>query len=60
MTDTADAMFVENGTAVNDRVFNIADYHQTSLFLRIEQIEDPSIPLRDVSLSHVTAQHASF
>lgn len=60
MTDTADAMSVENGTAISIRVFNTTEYRQSDLFVRIEQIEDSDSPLRDASSSHVTLPRASF
>lgn len=47
MTDTADAMSVETGTTVNVCVINVSTYHKEDLFVRIEEIEDPGIPLRD-------------
>lgn len=49
---------IKNGTAVNIRVFNINDCHHMDLFVRIKQIEDPDVPLRDVSLSHMTSMRA--
>lgn len=32
-------MLVENGTAVNVRLFNASDYHEVDLVVRIEYIE---------------------
>lgn len=58
LTDTVDTMSVENGTSVNFRFFNISDYHQTVLFVRIEKIKDPHITLPDISLSLVTSLRA--
>lgn len=46
---SADAVSVENGTIVSVRAFNVSDYHQTELFVRMKQITDPDIPLRDAS-----------
>lgn len=60
MTDGADEMSVKNCAAVNGRLFNVRDYHQAVLFVRIDQIQDTDILLRDVGLSHVTSSRASF
>lgn len=60
MTDTADAMSVEDGTAVNVHVSDFSDNHQKILFVINEQIEDPDIPVHGVRLSHVTSPRASF
>lgn len=60
MTDTMDAMYVENGTTVNAHVFNASDYDQTDFFLRVEQIKNLNIPLCDVSLWHVSPLRISL
>lgn len=60
VTDRADATSIENSIAVRFRVFNMSDYHQKDLFVRVEQTENPDIPLRDVKLSHVPLLCASF
>lgn len=60
VTDTANAMSIENSTTVNVRILNVGDYHQESLFVRIKQIEDPGIPLRQVGLSHVSSLRTSL
>lgn len=55
-----DAMFVEKVTAVNVRAFNVADFHQTDLFVTIGSEKEPDILIRDVSRRHVTFLCASF
>lgn len=60
MTGPVDVMFVKIGTSVIVPVTNITDYHETDLFVSIEQIEDPITPLRAGCLSHVTALWASI
>lgn len=60
VADTADAMSVENSTTVNVRVFIINDYHRAVLFVRIEQVDDLEIPLRDASLSQGISPRDSF
>lgn len=54
VTDTVEAMFVENGTAGIFRVFNLGDYHQVHSFVRKEEIQNLETPLRHDDLSHVT------
>lgn len=58
--DRADAMSDENGTVVVFCLFKVCDYHQTNLFVRSKQNEDPDILLRDSSLLHVTSLCALF
>lgn len=53
-------MYVEKGLSFNVLVFNESDYYQANLFLKLYYKEDPDIPLRDVSLSHVTSLLALF
>lgn len=53
-------MSVDNDTEVNVHCFKLSKYQQADLFVRVEQIEDPDIPLRDVNLLHVTSLHTSF
>lgn len=60
MTDKADAMYVENSTAINVRVVDLNNYHRAALFVIIEKVENSNIPLHDVSLSHVTSLRASL
>lgn len=60
MLNRADAMSGENCIAVARCVLNVSEYHQTNLFVRIEQMEDPDIPLREDRLSHVTSLRPSF
>lgn len=55
MTDRVDVMSVENGTTVTVLVFNVSDYLQADSFVRIKQIKDSDVPLRNVCLSHVTS-----
>lgn len=38
VTDRAYQISVVNGTAVNVCVFNVSDYHQVDLFVRIERM----------------------
>lgn len=59
VTGKAYAISVENGIALSVRVFNVKDYHQTNLILRIEQIEDLNILLGDFSLLQVTTWRAA-
>lgn len=37
-TDRADALSIENDTAVNVRIFNVNNYRQADLFMEIKQI----------------------
>lgn len=60
MTNKADAMSVKTCTAATFLVFNVCDYHQLYLFVRIEQIIDSYIQLCSVSLLQATRFHASF
>lgn len=60
MNNRVDAMSVENATTVNVRVFKMSDYRQSHFVARIEQIEDPDISLRDISLSRVESLRESF
>lgn len=59
-TDRVEAMRVENATSANVYVFDMIEYHSPQLFVRIEQIEDTTISLRDVSFLHVISLPASF
>lgn len=45
VTDTADVTSVDNGAAVNVRVFNITNRHQTDLLMKIQEIDGSGIPL---------------
>lgn len=49
-TDREDAVSIESGTAVSACIFSVSGYHQSDLFVRIKQFEDPDIPLNDDSL----------
>lgn len=49
VTYWTDALSVKNGTTVDVGVFNLSYHRQAGLFLRMEQIADPDISLRDVS-----------
>lgn len=60
MTNSADAMAVENETAGNVGFFNMSDNHQWDWIVRIEQIENPYIPSHCVCLSLVFSLRASF
>lgn len=40
VTDRADVMSVENGTAVHVCVFNVSEYHHVDLFVKIKQVKD--------------------
>lgn len=60
MTNSADPMSVENGTAVIVRLLHFIEYRQTDLFVRFKQIKNPDIPLRDFSLPHVRSLLALF
>lgn len=53
-------MLIKDVNTFNDRLVNVSDHHHADLFLGIEQIEDPDIPLRDASLSHLTFPRAAF
>lgn len=55
VTDMADAMSIENGTAVIFCVFNVSDCHRSNLFVSMELIEEQDIPIRNVSLLHLTS-----
>lgn len=54
VTEKENLMSIVNGTAFNVCLLKISDYHQTDSLVRTVQIEDPYIPLRNASLSHVT------
>lgn len=60
VTDMADAMVIENGTAAKFRVFNVSDYHEADLFTRLEQVVDTEILLRYLRRSRMTSLRASF
>lgn len=60
MNNRVAMMSVENGTAINFRVFNVCGYFQADLFAKIKQVEQSDIPLRNVGLLHVTLWHTSF
>lgn len=60
VTDKVDAISVENGTTFNVCNFNVNDYRQKYFFVKIEQIEDPNVMLRDGCLHHVTSLSASL
>lgn len=49
--DKVDAMFVKSATAVGFLVISMRVYHQTDLSMRVEQIDDPNIPLHSATLS---------
>lgn len=53
-------MSIKDCTAVSVRPCNVSEYHQMDVFVRIEQVEDGTIPRRDASWSHVTSLHASL
>lgn len=55
-----DATSVEKGTAINVFPLNKSDYLQTDFFVKVEQMDDPDVPLRNDSSSHVTSLRASF
>lgn len=59
-TNKTDAVSDKNYNLVNVFVFNVSDYHQSDLFVRIGCIASTDIHLRDISLSHVTMLRASF
>lgn len=48
MTDKVNALFVENSTIVNIYAFKIKGYHQTYLFVKIQQIKILYMPLLKV------------
>lgn len=60
VTDRADSISAENGTAVNVRVFNVSNSHQVDLFVKMKQVEDRNILLCDASLLQVTFFRALF
>lgn len=60
MTDTAYALYVENGTTLLVRLFSESDYDKVDLFVRIDHIEDLQTPQRDVSLLDVTLSRTPF
>lgn len=60
VSNKADTMTAENGTAVNSRDIDMNKYHFLILFVETEKIRDPDIWLRDVSLLLVTSLRASF
>lgn len=60
VTDRTDARSVENDTAVSFHVFNVSEYHQPDLSVRIEQTKGPVIRLLDLSLPHDTSLHTTF
>lgn len=49
MTDRADEVSIEPGTAAIDSVLNVSDYHQTDMFVRIKQIENLDTLLRVIA-----------
>lgn len=51
VTDRRDAISIKIVTTFNIFVFDVNDYHQTYLFVRIRQIEDPNTPLCDICLT---------
>lgn len=57
MTGRAEAMSNESGTTVGIYLLNINEYHRVGLFVKFDQIKNPEIPLRNVSLSHVATLH---
>lgn len=60
VTSTAESMSAENRATVDVRVFNLNDHHRTDLFVRMVQMEEPGISLRDMSLSHISSLYASI
>lgn len=58
LTGSACALSVENGIAASFRVFNVSDYHHVYYCVRIKQIEDPDILLRDFGLLQLTSSRA--
>lgn len=60
VTERANDMSVETGTTANTILSNVSDDHQTDLFVRVEQINDQRISLRDGSISHMTSLRALF
>lgn len=53
-------MSVENGTAFYFCILIVSEYQQTDLFVKIEQIENRDVLVRDVNFSHKTLLHASL
>lgn len=53
VADRVEAVSVENRTSVSLLAFNLSDYHPVDLIVRIKQIMNLDIALRDISLSHV-------
>lgn len=60
LSDRVNTMPVGSGTTVNAWVLTAEGYHRAHLSVKLESSEDPDIPLRDASLSHVTFFCALF
>lgn len=60
MPDRVNTMPVQNGFAVYVCVISVKDSHQMALFVNIEKIESPNMPLQDARLSRVTLLRFSF
>lgn len=53
VTDKVYVIYAKDSTAAEVRVFNVIDYHQVELPVRIEHIKNPDNLLRVVRLSQV-------
>lgn len=60
LTDRANAMSVENGTAGNVCALNVSEHSQVNLFVRLQHIKGAGIPLRNSSLWHMTRFRTSI
>lgn len=60
LTNRADVMSAENGTAVNNCIFNVYVFYHADSFMRIEPSEGQEIPLRSAIFWCVTSLPALF
>lgn len=60
VTDRVNVISAQNRTAAYVRALDVSEEHQTDVFVIVEKIENPDIPLRDVRSSHVTSLRDSF
>lgn len=58
--DKADAIYVENSTAIMFCDFHMSEYHLAGWLVSTEQITDCTIPLRDAGLLHLNQLSALF
>lgn len=55
-----ESMSIESGTSVTVSPFDVGNYQQSDICVTVDRINDPEIPLRNISASHAANFRDSF